>query len=137
VYFVHGSPRVPTKEYMVPTDIRNREKMTEIFSMIPSLCFVGHSHIPLTVMRFSDDPGRTAYTLDTEVDLSETIKALINVGSVGQPRDENPLTAYVLFDTERRHSSLLRIPYDVEAEVARIAEAGLPRVLGERLRIGV
>jgi predicted phosphodiesterase len=105
--------------------------------MTRPVCFVGHSHIPLTVMRFSDDPGRTAYTLDTEVDLSETIKALINVGSVGQPRDENPLTAYVLFDTERQHSSLLRIPYDVEAEVARIAEAGLPRVLGERLRIGV
>jgi predicted phosphodiesterase len=105
--------------------------------MTRPVCFVGHSHIPLTVMRFADDPGRTAYTCDTEVDLSETIKALINVGSVGQPRDENPLTAYVLFDTERRRSELLRIPYDVEAEVARIAEAGLPRVLGERLRIGV
>jgi len=105
--------------------------------MTRPVCFVGHSHIPLTVMRFADDPGRTAYTCDTEVDLSETIKALINVGSVGQPRDENPLTAYVVFDAERRRSQLLRIPYDVEAEVARIAEAGLPRVLGERLRIGV
>ena len=105
--------------------------------MTRPVCFVGHSHIPLTVMRFADDPGRTAYTCDTEVDLSETIKALINVGSVGQPRDENPLTAYVLFDADRQRSELLRIPYDVEAEVARIAEAGLPRVLGERLRIGV
>lgn len=105
--------------------------------MTRPVCFVGHSHIPLTVMRFADDPKRTAYTCDTEVDLSETIKALINVGSVGQPRDENPLTAYVLFDSERRQSSLLRAPYDVEAEVARIAAAGLPRVLGERLRIGV
>lgn len=105
--------------------------------MTRPVCFVGHSHIPLTVMRFADDPGRTAYTCDTEVDLSETVKALINVGSVGQPRDENPLTACVLFDAVRRHSSLLRVSYDVEAEVARIAAAGLPRVLGERLRIGV
>jgi predicted phosphodiesterase len=105
--------------------------------MTRPVCFVGHSHIPLTVMRFADDPARTAYTCDTEVDLSETVKALINVGSVGQPRDEVPLTAYVVFDAERRHSSLLRIPYDIEAEVARIAQAGLPRVLGERLRIGV
>ena len=105
--------------------------------MTRPVCFVGHSHIPLTVMRFADDPARTAYTCDTEVDLSETVKALINVGSVGQPRDENPLTAYVVFDAERRQSSLLRTPYDVEAEVARIAAAGLPRVLGERLRIGV
>lgn len=105
--------------------------------MTRPVCFVGHSHIPLTVMRFADDPGRTAYTCDTEVDLSETVKALINVGSVGQPRDENPLTAYVLFDAALRKSSLLRTPYDVEAEVARIAAAGLPPVLGERLRIGV
>ncbi len=105
--------------------------------MTRPVCFVGHSHIPLTVMRFADDPERTAYTCDTEVDLTETVKALINVGSVGQPRDENPLTAYVLFDSACRQSSLLRIPYDVEAEVARIAAAGLPRVLGERLRIGV
>jgi len=105
--------------------------------MTRPVCFVGHSHIPLTVMRFADDPGRTAYTCDTSIDLSETEKALINVGSVGQPRDENPLTAYVLFDAERRHASLVRIPYDIEAEVARIAAAGLPQVLGERLRIGV
>jgi predicted phosphodiesterase len=105
--------------------------------MTRPVCFVGHSHIPLTVMRFADEPGRTAYTCDTEVDLAETVKALINVGSVGQPRDENPLTAYVLFDAERRRSSLVRVAYDVEVEVARIADAGLPRVLGERLRIGV
>lgn len=105
--------------------------------MTRPVCFVGHSHIPLTVMRFADEPGRTAYTTEPHVDLSETIKALINVGSVGQPRDENPLTAYVLFDSTKKASTLVRVPYDIESEVARIASAGLPRVLGERLRIGV
>ena len=101
------------------------------------VCFVGHSHIPLTVMRFIDEPGRTAYTLDPEIDLSETLRALINVGSVGQPRDENPDTAYALFDSDERRAAILRIPYDIEAEVERIARAGLPPVLGERLRLGV
>jgi predicted phosphodiesterase len=105
--------------------------------MTRPVCFVGHSHIPLTVMRFTDDPERTAYTYDTEVDLSETIRALINVGSVGQPRDEIPETAYALYDAARRHSSILRIAYDVEVEVKRIAEAGLPQMLGDRLRLGV
>jgi predicted phosphodiesterase len=105
--------------------------------MTRPVCFVGHSHIPLTVMRFSDEPDRTAYTYESEIDLSETSKALINVGSVGQPRDEIPETAYALFDARRRRAQILRIPYDVEAEVARIAAAGLPSVLGERLRLGV
>ena len=105
--------------------------------MARPVCFVGHSHIPLTVMRFVDQPGRTAYTYETEIDLAETVKALINVGSVGQPRDENPETAYALFDSDRRTVSILRAPYDIELEIARIAKAGLPPVLGERLRMGV
>jgi len=100
-------------------------------------CFVGHSHIPITVMRFADRPERTAYTYDTEIDLSETVKALVNVGSVGQPRDEDPHTAYALYDATEMRVSIVRIPYDIEVEVARIAEAGLPQVLGERLRLGV
>jgi predicted phosphodiesterase len=105
--------------------------------MARPVCFVGHSHIPLTVMRFADDPRRTAYTCETEIDLSETVRALINVGSVGQPRDENPATAYALFDAREKRASILRVPYDIDTEVARIAAAGLPSVLGERLKLGV
>ncbi|NOT29108.1 MAG: metallophosphoesterase family protein [Planctomycetes bacterium] len=105
--------------------------------MTRPVCFVGHSHIPLTVMRFKDEPERTAYTCDAEIDLADTCKALINVGSVGQPRDENPDTAYALFDATSMRASILRIPYDIEVEVARILDAGLPQVLGERLRLGI
>ena len=105
--------------------------------MIRPVCFVGHSHIPLTVMRFKAAPDRTAYTHDTEIDLGETAKALINVGSVGQPRDENPLAAYALYDSERRKAEILRVAYDIETEISRISAAGLPQVLGDRLRLGV
>lgn len=105
--------------------------------MTRPVCFVGHSHIPLTVMRFVDEPRRTAYTYETEIDLSETARALINVGSVGQPRDENPETAYALFDATEKRASILRVAYDIETEVRRIEAAGLPSVLGERLRLGV
>jgi predicted phosphodiesterase len=105
--------------------------------MTRPVCFVGHSHIPLTVMRFVEEPDRSAYTCDAEIDLASTCKALINVGSVGQPRDENPETAYALYDSDEQHASILRIPYDIEVEVARILAAGLPQVLGERLRLGI
>lgn len=105
--------------------------------MTRPVCFVGHSHIPLTVMRFEEEPERTAYTCDAEIDLAGTCKALINVGSVGQPRDENPETAYALFDSSAKRASILRVPYDFETEIARIFAAGLPHVLGERLRLGI
>ena len=101
------------------------------------VCFVGHSHIPLTVMRFTDNPHRSAYTYDPEIDLSDTTSALLNVGSVGQPRDDNPMAAYLVYDTTEACASLRRVEYDIEREVARIEAAGLPDVLGQRLRLGV
>ncbi len=132
VLFVHGSPRVPTKEYMVPTDIRNREKMTEIFSMIPSLCFVGHSHIPGVYTDnyqfLSPDRIGGSYT-------HQGGKALVNAGSVGQPRDGDPRASYVVFDgrTVRFH----RVEYDVRTTMDKIyATPGLPNYLADRLIVG-
>jgi len=101
------------------------------------VCFVGHTHVPITVMRFTDAPGQTAYTYDEEVDLSETSGALINVGSVGQPRDEDPRTAFLIYDATARSASLRRLEYDIASEAHRIVQAGLPPVLAERLHMGV
>ena len=113
--FVHGSPRVPTKEYMVPQDIRNREKMTEIFSMIPSLCFVGHSHIPgvyTDSFRFLSPPRiKSKYP-------HQGGKAVINVGSVGQPRDGDPRSSYAVFDG--RSVVFHRVEYDVRTTMDKI-----------------
>lgn len=102
-----------------------------------SVCFVGHTHHPVTLMRMRDDPLRTAYTEDTEIDLSESHRALINVGSVGQPRDEDPRAAYAVYDTEAERVWIKRVPYDIEREAARIRTAGLPSALADRLFLGV
>ncbi len=132
VFYVHGSPRVPTKEYMVPTDIRNRDKMNEIFSMIPSLCFVGHSHIPGV---FTDNfrflsPDRIGGTYTHQGG-----KALINVGSVGQPRDGDPRSSYAVFDG--RTVKFHRVEYDVRTTMDKIyATPGLPNYLADRLIVG-
>ncbi len=132
VFYVHGSPRVPTKEYMVPGDIRNRDKMREIFDLVPRLCFVGHSHIPGVYtdrMRFFSPERLKGKYVHREG------KALINVGSVGQPRDGDPRASYVTFDgtTVRFH----RLDYDVEDTVQRIySMPGLPNYLADRLRVG-
>ena len=94
--------------------------------------FVGHSHIPVT---FRSGPSVT-YVVGEEVDLADAAQALINVGSVGQPRDEDPRAAFGIFDESTRMVYLHRVPYDIEAAIAHIEEAGLPSFLGQRLRIG-
>lgn len=101
------------------------------------VCFVGHSHVPVTLLRMKDDPGRTAYTPDPELDLTDVSRALVNVGSVGQPRDEDPRTGYALYDSETGRVSLRRMEYDIEREAQRIRAAGLPSMLADRLFLGV
>ena len=101
------------------------------------VCFVGHTHVPVTLLRLADDPERTAFTCDEIIDLRGVQKALINVGSVGQPRDEDPRAACAVFDTATDTVSLKRLSYDIDLEAARIRSAGLPAVLGDRLHLGV
>jgi diadenosine tetraphosphatase ApaH/serine/threonine PP2A family protein phosphatase len=101
------------------------------------VCFVGHTHVPVTLMRPRDDPTRTAYTVDTEIDLEESYRALVNVGSIGQPRDEDSRAAYAVFDAARSRVSIRRVAYDIEREANRIRAANLPSVLAERLYLGV
>ena len=95
--------------------------------------FVGHSHIPIS---FYLKDGAVSWTMEPTFDLSECDYALVNVGSVGQPRDENPQAAYAVFDTEKRKVWIKRVDYDVDAAVEAIEKNNLPRILGERLRLG-
>ena len=101
------------------------------------VCFVGHTHVPVALLRMRDDPLRTAYTSDVEVDLSEVHRALLNVGSVGQPRDEDPRAAYAIYDSKLDRAWIKRAEYDIEREAHRIRSAGLPGVLADRLFLGV
>jgi diadenosine tetraphosphatase ApaH/serine/threonine PP2A family protein phosphatase len=96
------------------------------------LCFVGHSHIPITFM----ERNGLGFTFADVVDLTKVDKAIINPGSVGQPRDENPAAAYAIYDTVKRKVTLHRAPYDIDACCAKIEQAGLPQVLADRLRVG-
>ena len=146
VFYVHGSPRNPTKEYVTPRDSRDARKMGAIFEMIGRLCFVGHTHVPgvfvraTDVSRISYDASRMTYSYSSPeglfgVYICSGEKALVNVGSVGQPRDKDPRACYVTFDMDT--VVYHRVEYDVEAVVARIrASSVLDDSLGERLRLG-
>jgi len=95
--------------------------------------FVGHSHIPIS---FYLRDGVVGWTMEGTIDLDACDKVLVNVGSVGQPRDENPKAAYAVYDTEERKVWIKRVNYDVEAAIRAIEKNRLPRILGERLRLG-
>lgn len=99
--------------------------------------FVGHSHVPVAVLRLADMPDRLAYTYDPLVELGDVHRAILNVGSVGQPRDQDPRAAYFIYDSAERRGELHRVEYDVEFEARRILDAGLPAILAERLAMGV
>ena len=96
------------------------------------MCFFGHTHVPVAFMRDTVVRGGTYSKF--KVDPSK--KYFINVGAVGQPRDNNPKCAYVLYDMEAHTIELRRLEYDIAAAQAKILAAGLPERLAERLAYG-
>ena len=99
-------------------------------------CLFGHTHLP-AIFTAADDPAvRTPDLAEDEIALPKSGPALVNVGSVGQPRDGDPRAAYGVIDTERRTMRLRRVTYDINGAKQRILEAGLPPWLALRLDRG-
>jgi predicted phosphodiesterase len=93
--FVHGSPRNPLSEYIFPEDIYNHRKMERLFQLVDRYCFQGHTHVPGV---FTE--GYQFYApeeIDNEYTLGDG-KLMVNVGSVGQPRDGDNRACYIVLD---------------------------------------
>ncbi len=101
-------------------------------SMRSPVCFVGHSHVPVVFVQ----NGIITYSLEPEITIGDGLRAIVNVGSVGQPRDRDPRACCAIYDTETRNMQLKRYRYDIEAVVNKVRAAGLPVELGARLRLG-
>lgn len=131
---VHGSPRRPINEYVFPDDVyTNPNKIHGLFDRIQRLCFVGHTHVPGV---FFDTPDfYSPDELEDVYKISDSYKALVNVGSVGQPRDRDNRASYVTVDEQYVHFH--RVAYNVDAVVEKIrAVPDLDEYLGSRLREG-
>jgi len=96
------------------------------------ICFCGHSHVPLAFEKFGTIQGGKY----TEIKIQPGHKYLINVGSVGQPRDGDWRAAFVVYDTDENVATLYRIPYDIKTAQKKILDAGLPERLALRLERG-
>jgi predicted phosphodiesterase len=101
------------------------------------ICFFGHSHFPV-VFALSPDAITTILTVAPtfRLKLNEGVRYLVNPGSVGQPRDGNPLASFALYDSDSRMLTIHRIAYRLASTQAKILKAGLPRPLADRLAIG-
>jgi len=132
--FVHASPRKPVNEYIFPDDVyTNPIKVRVLFERVKHICFVGHTHLPGV---FLDEPD---FYLPDELDdvypIIDDEKAIINIGSVGQPRDGDNRASYVFVDENEVH--FVRLEYDFETTAKKIKAIGqLDSFQAERLREG-
>jgi predicted phosphodiesterase len=97
-----------------------------------SVCFFGHTHVPVAFIRDAVVRGGTYSKFKVEPGK----KYFVNVGSVGQPRDGNPKAAYVVYDLDEGSIELRRLDYDMPTTQQKILAAGLPARLAERLAQG-
>ncbi len=162
ILYVHASPRRPINEYIFPEDVfTNPQKVLANFERLDSrLCFVGHTHQPGVFLDdpYFDPPSDLADSPFYEVDEDE--RAIINVGSVGQPRDRDPRASYVVIHRTRSGEAVarqnktdrlvsmaleptvdqvefVRVEYDIDSTVKKIfAEPELDDLLGNRLYEG-
>jgi diadenosine tetraphosphatase ApaH/serine/threonine PP2A family protein phosphatase len=126
---VHGTPFSPEMFHYISTLNDAKVSFEEMKSEI---CFVGHSHVPIVFF----DTNPISYVVKEEIKLSTKEKTIVNVGSVGQPRDENPKSCYAIYDNEEATVKLIRVKYDIDAAYDKIIKAGLPEILAARLREG-
>ena len=130
--FVHASARDPLWEYVFPEDADDAERMQALFTRVAHLCFQGHTHVPGI---FTEGPDFITPQQADHAYRPTTEKAMINVGSVGQPRDGDWRACYVLLDGDTIR--FRRVEYDVDTTVAKIhATPKLPCWLGDRLLVG-
>lgn len=115
---VHGSPRRPINEYIFPDDATDApDKLEQLFDRVQRVCVVGHTHVPGV---FTNEPdfykptelGEKGYTFQ------DGEKAIINVGSVGQPRDGDPRASYVILHAT--HAQFVRVAYDIKTTADKI-----------------
>lgn len=132
--FVHGSPRDATNEYVFPETIYDKNKMESMFQKVPQYCFQGHTHMPGV---FTPDlEFIRPHQCDFVFALGKE-KLMVNVGSVGQPRDEDNRACYTIIDHAEKKIYFRRVPYNFEETIKKIYAADeLDNMLGDRLRTG-
>lgn len=123
--FVHASPSNPSHWYYI---LSLNDAIMEMQSFTQDICFVGHSHVPVVYNRHQVLKG------DLKIEPNE--KYIVNVGSIGQPRDGDPRLCFVIYEPETGDLKYVRLNYDIDRTYQKILKSGLPTFLAERLLKG-
>lgn len=132
ITLAHGSPRQPVWEYII-----NTRTAWENFDYLSTPhAFVGHSHLPTVFQTSSNDSHINLIIPEENQTIELQDRMIINPGSVGQPRDRNPRSAYALVDNEQKTIEFRRVAYDIAAVQERMREVNLPQRHIDRLSAG-
>jgi len=105
--------------------------------METAIGFFGHTHFPVMYLMRNEKIQSVPLSGDTRIRLDPNTRYLINPGSIGQPRDKNPMPSFVLFDVSKREIQFQRFQYNFRETQAKIRNAGLPEILASRIESGI
>jgi predicted phosphodiesterase len=131
VALYHGSARDPVWEYV----LSDEAALATLALADSPLVLVGHSHVALRILSSGDELDGGLAPAGMELDLGG-LRALLNPGSVGQPRDGDPRAAYLLLDLDKQRAEFRRVDYDIARTQREMRDAGLPELLAARLELG-
>ena len=130
----HGSPRDPIWEYLLSAS----SARASFDHFEGPFCLVGHTHVPSLFTRAGDgrvQARRIVGEAEVRLDRPEG-RYILNPGSVGQPRDDDPRAAFLVVDTDRRTATWRRVAYPIARTQEKMRRAGLPPELIDRLSVG-
>ena len=130
ITLVHGTLNMPEEFYYT---FDTEDAYVTLSQMKNPLCFVGHSHVPGI---FTYDRSKVGYLERMETRIDGELRYLVNIGSIGQPRDGDPRASFAVYDDEKMTVEIKRVEYDVQKAVEKILRAGLPPKLAYRLAEG-
>jgi predicted phosphodiesterase len=130
-YLVHSTPKEP-QEWNYIFDLDDAEENFNFFNK--QVCLIGHSHHPAIIRKYKDK--HCFLHEDHWVQMDEGFRYIVNIGSVGQPRDGSNQACYLIYDVEEKRAVLKRLPYDYKKTQAKMKKKGLPQFLIDRLAIG-
>jgi diadenosine tetraphosphatase ApaH/serine/threonine PP2A family protein phosphatase len=129
---VHATPYQPGMWYYITS---LEEAYFNFQSFDTNICLVGHTHIPM-IIALDDEEIYVHQEKNIVFKDRENLRLLINIGSVGQPRDRNPKCSYGILDTEEGRISLYRVPYDIAKTQSKMKKIKMPDFLVNRLAEG-
>jgi len=128
---VHGSPRDPVWEYVASAGVAT----ANLGEFSTRWCLCGHTHLPV-IYRANGQRAEVVAAMPGSPTILDSTRAILNPGSVGQPRDGNPNASYLILETDEGRAEFRRVAYDIGRTQGLMRDRRLPEHLIERLRWG-